>query len=312
MGIIGNIKNANGVTLFKMYESHANARARAFRVHYHTEAELSLILSGSGTYNCAGRLYPISAGDIFFYKSSVPHCITDIADGGMSILNIHISPIYFQMIKSEADAPHFGRSFLKRTLPSAKLNEVLSADEAERMRALILSLKTELALGAEAFGLMAESCLAMMLIIIARKAEPLREKVEKDGTEAVFRALEFIDRHYTEPISLACVAERVNLEKTYFASLFKRTVGTNPWEYVLIKRIETAVELLRSCDSTVLEIASQTGFNSTASFNKIFKKYTGTTPKELRKFSTGGTYAKNKQVRADSSVPDGADLSALT
>ncbi len=284
MGIIGNIKNTNGAVLFKMYESRADARKKAFRVHYHTEAELSLILSGRGTYNSGGTLYQVRAGDIFFYKSSVPHCITDIADGGMNILNIHISPIYFQMLKSEAGAPHFGRSFLKRSLPTARLNDILSPAEAEKIRDLILTLKSELSRTEESFELMAESCLTQILILISRKTEPLKEKTGKDGSDAIFLALEYIDGHYTEPISLASLAEHVNLEKTYFASLFKRTVGTNPWEYVLIKRIETAVELLRSGDSTVLEIASQTGFNSTASFNKIFKKYTGTTPKELRKF----------------------------
>ena len=48
-------------------------------------------------------------------------------------------------------------------------------------------------------------------------------------------------------------------------------------------KTEKAVELLKNTDQSVLSVAGKVGFNNTANFNKIFKKYTGTTPKELRK-----------------------------
>ena len=139
MIMIGALKNESGNTLFKMYESHADARHRAFRVHYHTELELSLIMSGSGTYNADGRLIPVEAGDVFFYKSSVPHCMSDISEGGMDILNIHISPSYFQLVRAASFAPHFGRDFLRRTLPDVKLTALLSSREADEVREMMLS-----------------------------------------------------------------------------------------------------------------------------------------------------------------------------
>ena len=55
------------------------------------------------------------------------------------------------------------------------------------------------------------------------------------------------------------------------------------WDYINIKRIEDSLTLLKSTNLTVLDIATKCGFNSTASFNKIFKKTTGITPKEYRK-----------------------------
>ncbi len=283
MGAIGDIRKEGGTVLFKMYDSHADARRQAFRVHYHAEIELSLILFGTGTYNSEGVLYPVSAGDIFFYKSSVPHCMTDISEGGMNILNIHIPPAYFHLVRSESDAPHFGREFLRRSFPTVKLTDILSEAEAEKIRSLILSVRAELTERQAAFELITESYLAEILVLLSRKMPPLYERVSKESSEVIFRALEFIDAHFTEPISLESVSEFARLEKTYFATLFKKTVGTNPWEYILIKRVERAIDLLRSDNSTILEVAVKSGFNNTANFNKIFKKYTGTTPKEVRK-----------------------------
>lgn len=283
MGAIGEIRNSEGTMLFKMYESHADARRQAFRTHYHTEIELSLIISGSGTYNTEGRLYPVMAGDVFFYKSSVAHCMTDIAEGGMIILNVHISPIYFHLVRSAADAPHFGREFLARSFDTVRLNDILSESEAAAVRELIGRIRYEMTERCEGYELISEAYLSEILVKLARHFPRRSDHAATESSDIIFRTLEFIDSHYTEPISLATLSEEARLEKTYFATLFKRVMGTNPWEYILIKRIERAVELLRSEDSNVLVIAGKVGFNNTANFNKIFKKYTGMTPKELRR-----------------------------
>lgn len=55
------------------------------------------------------------------------------------------------------------------------------------------------------------------------------------------------------------------------------------WDYINIKRIDKAVNLLTKTNDTVINIASKCGFNSPANFNRIFKKITGLTPKECRK-----------------------------
>ncbi len=286
MGSIGSIKNANGNILFKMYSSHADARKQAFRVHYHTEIELSLILSGRGTYNSEGKIYTVEKGDMFFYKSSVQHCITDIEGGGMEILNIHISPAYFHLIKSESDTPHFGRDFLRRSFGTVKLTDILEKEESDKIRKLIMEIKTEFCERCTAFELLAESYLSEILVHLSRKMPPPDEHISNESSDIIFKVLEYIDAHYTEQISLSSLSEFARLEKTYFAALFKKNLGTNPWEYILIKRIDKAIELLRITNKNVLDIAGETGFNNTANFNKIFKKYTGMSPKELRKNSS--------------------------
>ena len=99
MADIGTIQDKSGLRLLRAYTSLPGPRKEAFRIHHHTEYELGLVISGSGRYVAReSKEYEIRPGDLFFYKNSEPHCITDIAAPGMQLLNIRISPIYFQYL----------------------------------------------------------------------------------------------------------------------------------------------------------------------------------------------------------------------
>ena len=54
------------------------------------------------------------------------------------------------------------------------------------------------------------------------------------------------------------------------------------WDYINIRRIERARELLAGTNDTVLAVATACGYNNTANFNRIFRKITGITPHEYR------------------------------
>ena len=94
MNPVHTINDANGKPLLKIFRSAAAPRRDSRRIHKHTEFELSLILSGTGLYRTDGGAYDIRPGDVFTYATNEPHCITDIDDGGMELLNIQFSPSY--------------------------------------------------------------------------------------------------------------------------------------------------------------------------------------------------------------------------
>lgn len=277
--------DGSGRMLMRIYESVAAPRSHAFRVHHHVEYELSLIISGCGRYS-AKKEYPISEGDVFFYKNSEPHCITDIADGGMHILNVHLSPQYFRQLASLGRDENFGIGFLQTEFPSNKLSDFLSSEDAREVSTLLHKIHHELDEKREGFLLMVETCITSVLILIARSATArpaARVGTTHTSGELIFNSAAYIDLHFAESLSLSELAAAVNLERTYFSCLFKRIIGLSPWEYISIKRVEKAIELLRTTNMNVLDIAVTCGFNNTANFNKIFKRYAGSTPKSLRR-----------------------------
>lgn len=89
---------------------------------------------------------------------------------------------------------------------------------------------------------------------------------------------------YLEPnISLQKLAKNVNTTPNYLSQTLNEKLDMNFFDYVNKHRIENAVELLRNSNTSVLDIAMESGFNSKSSFYVAFKKVTGMTPSEFRK-----------------------------
>lgn len=102
------------------------------------------------------------------------------------------------------------------------------------------------------------------------------------NTAAIANAVEYIDRHYAENLSLDGLAGSVFLSPIYFRNLFCDTVGKSPYEYILEKRIEHAKRMLSVTDAAISEIAEACGFSSQSHFGGMFKRCTGLTPRKYR------------------------------
>ena len=96
------------------------------------------------------------------------------------------------------------------------------------------------------------------------------------------QAMEYIRIHLGEDITRDDVAREVCMNADYFSKLFKKKTGLLISEYLLQCRMERARELLKT-DMSILNIAMETGFNSSTYFSTLFKKYTGKSPLEYRK-----------------------------
>lgn len=90
----------------------------------------------------------------------------------------------------------------------------------------------------------------------------------------------YIHRHYTEKVTLLEVAEAVHFSPGYLSRFYKMKTGENLFDTINSLRIEKARRLLEKGDKKIYEIADLTGFEDTAYFSKVFKKYTGCPPKE--------------------------------
>ena len=113
---------------------------------------------------------------------------------------------------------------------------------------------------------------------------PLLETSAQTGgkTMQVRKAIEYLDRHYAERITLAELAEQAGFSAEHFSRVFRRETGVNYITYLNNLRMKHAVQLLEQTDCKVYEIAEKVGFSSLSYFSTAFKKKFGKNPYEYQ------------------------------
>lgn len=98
--------------------------------------------------------------------------------------------------------------------------------------------------------------------------------------------IDYVKEHYTNPnMSLSLIADEFAMNYTYMSHFFKEIAGTNFIEYISELRVKRAIELLRTTDMPINDIASAVGYANSTVLIKTFKKVTKTTPGNYRKNS---------------------------
>lgn len=274
----------NEIDALRLFTSDANPRKNNLRIHYHTLIEISLILRGNGLYKVNNAVYPIQQGDIFFFRPNEAHCITDIEDSGMELLNLHIAPYYlYTNFQNALNSNYIKILAANFPLKSHKINDTIASEQMEEVTNLMLSIRKEFERKKSDYVTCVCNYISTILILISRSYKNARfSQKEKQNYQKLLSAVKYIDTHFKENITLDSLAQKVAYSRCYFSSIFKKCMGMSIWDYICIKRIEEALTLIKTTDENILDIALDCGFNNTVNFNKIFKKYTNVTPKFFR------------------------------
>ena len=97
------------------------------------------------------------------------------------------------------------------------------------------------------------------------------------------KSIALIHRHPTFPWSVESLAEKIGVSRSAFAKRFTELVGEPPMQYVRKWRFQVAEGWLIDTDMSLAEIAEKLDYESEASFNRAFKKFTGRTPGAVRR-----------------------------
>lgn len=268
------LRDECGRPLIKTYHSALSACRRAYREHHHTECELSVFLRGKGVYAMPSKTYPFSAGDVFLFGSNEAHSITEIHED-MEVLNVHFES---RLLWEHADTAELLGLFNARS--ESFENRFLDKDCA--LCDKILSLEREIKEKKTCFFITAKYLLFSVLTEMIRRYGCVRESgaptTSSAQTKNLRRAIDYIAEHLDQPMTLSEIADVAYMSPTYFSAVFKRLNGISPWEYITIKRVEMAIEMLKSTDMTKLEIAERCGFSGASNFYKMFLRITGKRP----------------------------------
>ncbi|ORB83347.1 AraC family transcriptional regulator [Mycobacterium kansasii] len=103
------------------------------------------------------------------------------------------------------------------------------------------------------------------------------------------RARDRMDRDYAQPLNVDALARSVNMSAGHFSRQFKLAYGESPYSYLMTRRIERAMALLRRGDVSVTEVCFAVGCSSLGTFSTRFTELVGMPPSRYRERTAGVT-----------------------
>jgi YesN/AraC family two-component response regulator len=112
----------------------------------------------------------------------------------------------------------------------------------------------------------------------------LLEVIHQDKTynSHVQKALDYIDDHFQEQISMKQIADHLHMNASYFSVLFKEQTGITFSDYVTRHRIQKAKRLLTTTHLSVSEVAERVGYQTAKYFVKVFRMFEEVSPSQYR------------------------------
>ena len=105
-----------------------------------------------------------------------------------------------------------------------------------------------------------------------------------DEKKRFLRSIMYIHEHFQDKITVEYLASMENLSESHYRAIFARIFGESPIEYIISRRIDAAIYMLRNSDKSLAEIAEFAGYNDVYYFSRHFKRKTGISPGQYRKY----------------------------
>ncbi len=107
-------------------------------------------------------------------------------------------------------------------------------------------------------------------------------RVRDQDSNVIDAIKEYIHDNYEHELNANDIAEKFYINTSYLSSMFKAKTGINMGKYIEDVRMEKAKAYIANKDWTITEVASRSGYADSGYFSRVFKKYTGRTPKQYR------------------------------
>ena len=228
-------------------------------MHAHGLGELGICIEGSGLFFVDNKIYTFQKGDMSYIEPDSLHIAQSADQSPSKWYFISFDTAYFDTKTNGSLLFHNNNIY---TLARLLVNELLES-ESDR-RAVELLLKT---------------CMHLVSKTEAKKPDIESEK----EFSAVLPALQYILQKYREEIGVKALANECHLSVSRFGNVFKHSVGISPMAYLAEVRMAAAANLLRETDRSVMQIASDVGYDTLSSFNREFKKTYAISPLRYRK-----------------------------
>lgn len=242
-------------------------RNKTFEAHFHSNIEVMYVESGHLEVSISGDKRLLQAGSVAVAESYAVHSLSATEDSDIRVAIIPVNRVPdFSLVHRNL---MFATPFLAPSAQSEAIGKLFRSFEGFRRdgNAMIRIGFAYLLLG-------------MLTDTLGTIPVPHRTK---DGVAVVGQMLRYMDEHYTEPLTLERLAGELGYHKDYLSRVFNETIQTGFCRYLSSMRLRYAVQLIRTTDLSLEEIADRAGFGNPHSFYDVFKETYQCTPGQFRK-----------------------------
>ena len=253
-------------------------------LHWHNDVEIIVIKKGCGIISVDTKPRVVKAGDIVLVRPGQLHSISQHGKDCMEYENILFQTSLLYSADSDPRTVGYFQPYfsLEYELPwlfddTCFFHEELSScidaiDDlcSKRPDYYELSVKGHL--------------FHFFYLLFSSQGTPVTFNRDK-SLDKVKQIVSYIESHYTEPITIQSTADYLGFSESHFMRYFKETMGTSFVDYLRDYRLTIASRLLTTSDSSILDIAAESGFENLSYFNRVFKQKYSMTPRQFRKES---------------------------
>lgn len=252
--------------------------------HAHACAELVVILSGSATHFTSFGTQRLTPGDVLVLHGGCYHGYRDTQK--LKLMNIWFDPADFLPREPVVHALTGFKRMFGFDAPAARQRGFfghtrLVRDDFTRAEQLVWRLNNECGMRQPGYQTVMRALFHELVVTVARAYRT--RTIDKTRHKEIARAVEFIDAHYADDITVAQLIKTSDMSPAHFHRLFRHDMGMYPSWYLRNVRVNHAAVLLRETAESITDIALKVGFNDSNYFARAFRVAMGMTPRAFRK-----------------------------
>ena len=246
--------------------------------HIHEEIEAAYVKEGQVTVTGERTEETLAPGDMYVFMPDEVHAMETVTPNKLYILRI---------LPKQIDRIDFSVFRLKK-------NVIRPGEKGyEPLKRAVLQMVREDGTREEGWEVAMRKCRYEIFLTILRELDyavirPEEKQRLASRTMLLRNVNDYIVEHYEDPISLDEISAACGYSKYHFAHCIKQITGGTFVEFLMLYRLNLVRARIRDTDDTITDIALSCGFNNLRSFNRMFRKYYGTTPSAYRKTAARG------------------------
>lgn len=267
---------------FITYRDHSSVRvwpsdiADHFDAHMHSAVEILMLHRGKAVYQLPNRTYELEAGQLLFIPSGCSHTLTESGDILRYLILFEPSPLF-----TMRDLPEVSL-MMQQPLYLTRQDELTERISHLLTQLVDCYLRKEELWNSECYSYLLQIYTLLGRQYLRQHAPAITAAKSAVDAELMNSAITYISENYMKPLTLSEVADFAGFSKYYFSRVFKEFAGITFSNYLTVKRVNAAANLLVHTALNIQEVGRQAGFGSVASFNRIFRDYKHCTPTQYR------------------------------